>query len=182
MSEISIIDASPERLKEYTRFLQPCYVGAYVSNELGLTEDCFSTEVFNTPDTQQYLRSHLVNSEAQKTYLAIANVGDNEQLIGCITVERLDEETGEIKGFYVAPNLQGTGLGTKLYETALNFLGPRAIVLDTYCHNENPIEIYKHWGFELDTARGEDGYFYRHWPEWPDDLQAKCLYMRKPGS
>lgn len=38
--------------------------------------------------------------------------------------------------------------------------------------------MYKNWGWEQDTSRGENGYFYRHWEEWPEALQAKCMYMR----
>jgi len=38
--------------------------------------------------------------------------------------------------------------------------------------------MYERWGWKLDTTRGEKGYFYRHWPEWPEGLQAKCQYMR----
>jgi ribosomal protein S18 acetylase RimI-like enzyme len=98
----------------------------------------------------------------------------DEKLVGSITIiER--EKDYELRGFYIATKYQGKGIGKKLWELALDFAKEKNITLDIYAHNTKTIEIYKKWGFKVDTARGE---FYRHWPEWPEGLRAKSIYMR----
>ena len=167
--------ATPADLAQYTNLLQVTYESAYVNNEIGLTASCFSKEVFASDDTQRYLKSHLVNTDKQKTWLAFFG----NKLVGSITVVIKNKDEAELTGFYVLPKYQGKGIGKKLYSLATDFVGNRDLTLDIYVHNVKTIRIYKKWGWKLDTTRGNNGYFYRHWPEWPKGLRAKCMYMRK---
>jgi ribosomal protein S18 acetylase RimI-like enzyme len=80
-----------------------------------------------------------------------------------------------LRGFYVHPEFQGKGIGKRLWHLARRFAKQKDITCDIYTHNVKTIELYKTWGFVIDEKRGK---FYRHWPEWPEGLQAKCLYMR----
>lgn len=166
--------AKAEDLAQYTSLLQQTYEYAYTNEGLGLTADCFSPEIFSSKDTQDYLKSHLIVSNVQNTWLAT----ENDMLIGSITCIIKSDDEAEITGFYVHPKFQGKGIGKKLYEKALEFAGNRDLLLDIYCHNTKTIELYEKWGWVLDTSRGDKGYFYRHWSEWPEGLQAKCMYMR----
>jgi ribosomal protein S18 acetylase RimI-like enzyme len=96
------------------------------------------------------------------------------QLVGSISIiER--EIDYELRGFYVATEYQNHGIGKKLWNKALTFAKNKDITLDIYEHNTKTIAMYKKWGFAIDSARG---IFYRHWPEWPEGVQAKCFYMR----
>ncbi len=160
-------------LKEYTSLLQRTYEIAYTDDSIGLTKECFSKEVFNTKDTQKYLKSNLVVNDDQKALVAFIGA----QMVGSITIKKKEDDY-EITGFYVAPEHQGKCIGKQLWQRALNSAGRRDIVVDLYVHNKKSIEMYKKWGFKIDETRGENGYFYRHWPEWPEDLKAKCVYMR----
>lgn len=171
---VEIRIAAIDDLAAYTNLLQQTYESAYVDDELGLTKECFSKEVFATEGTQEYLKSHLVDTDNQKTWLAFAGV----TLVGAITCV-VRESEAELTGFYVDPEFQGKGIGKRLYELALKFAGKREVVLDIYAHNRRTIEMYRKWGFELDKSRGDNGYFYRHWDEWPQELQARCMYMRR---
>lgn len=166
--------ASIEDIEQYTDLLQRTYQDAYTNEEIGLTADCFSKEIFYNEDTQRYLKSHLVDTDSQKTWLAF----DAEILVGSVTCIIRNNNEAEITGLYVHPNFQRNGIGKKLYNVALAFSGSRDLVLDIYTHNVKTIEIYKRWGWKLDESRGDRGYFERHWPEWPEGLQAKCMYMR----
>jgi GNAT superfamily N-acetyltransferase len=83
-----------------------------------------------------------------------------------------------LTGFYIHPEFQGKGVGKQLYQLALDFGGRRDLLLDIYTHNHKTISMYKKWGWALDDTQGDKGYFYRHWDEWPKDLQAKCMYMK----
>jgi ribosomal protein S18 acetylase RimI-like enzyme len=166
--------ANPKDIEQYTSLLQQTYQATYVDTAIGLTTDCFSKEVFNSDDTQQYLKAHLVNTATQKTWLAF----DEGKLIGSATCILMDGNEGELTGFYVHPKEQGQGIGRKLYNLVLEFAGGRDLLLDVYVHNVRAIELYKKWGWQIEVNRGDNGYFYRHWKEWPAGLQAKCVYMR----
>ena len=168
--KIKIRPAKKSDLPEYTKLLQQTYQEAYVNEKIGLTRECFSEETFNTPDTQKYLASNLLVNDKQKCWLAFID----SELTGSISIiER--EKDYELRGFYVTVLYQGKGIGRQLWNLALNFAKNKDITLDIYAHSIKTIEIYKKWGFEIDAKKGE---FSRHWPEWPEGLQAKCIYMR----
>ena len=168
--KISIRLAQKSDLAQYTKLLQKTYEDVYPNEAIGLKKEYFSNEIFNTSNNQKYLESNLKVNEKQKCWLAF--VGKN--LAGSITIiER--EKDYELRGFYVATKYQGRGIGKKLWKLALDFVKEKDITLDIYAHNAKTIEIYRKWGFEIDTKRGE---FYRHWPEWPKGVKAKYVYMR----
>jgi ribosomal protein S18 acetylase RimI-like enzyme len=171
--KITVREAKPSDLTQYTDLLQRTYQLAYTNESIGLTKDCFSKEVFKTQNTQEYLKSKITRSTDHKTRLAIV---DNK-IAGSITLS-YNENFCELSGFYVLPEFQGKGIGSRLFKLAIERSNNTPITLDTYAHNIKTIEIYKRWGFEIDQTKEP---FYRHWPEWPEDLQAKCIYMiRKP--
>jgi len=168
--EIIIRLATKSDLPQYTELLQKTYENAYTDESIDLKKEYFSKEIFNTQNTQEYLASNLEVNEKQKCWLAF----DDQKLVGSITIiER--EKDYELRGFYVAPEYQGKGVGKNLWELALDFTKEKDITLDIYAHNIKTIELYKKWGFEIDIKRGE---FFRHWPEWPEGVKAKSIYMR----
>ncbi len=172
--DITIRTATTADLAPYTRLLQQTYEHAYADATIGLTADCFSPAVFASKDTQEYLQYHLIDTDMQRTWLAL----EKDRLIGAITCIIRNDQEAELTGFYVHPSFQGRGIGKKLYQQALEFARDRDLVLDVYCHNTKTIDLYTQWGWVLDTSRGDHGYFFRHWPQWPEGLQAKCMYMK----
>lgn len=172
--EISIRFARKSDIKAYTDLLQKTYQITYTNEKLGLTKACFSRKVFSTPDTQKYLRSNLVINRKQKTWLAFLG----SKLVGSITAVNKGKEC-ETRGFYVARKYQGRGIGKRLWRYAENFAAGKDIVLELYAHNHKTISMYKKWGFRIDKKKGV---VYTHWPEWPEGLRAKRLYMRSPSN
>jgi len=167
---VSIRLSRKSDIRQYTKLLQRTYQDAYTSEKLGLTKDCFSMKVFSTPDTQKYLKSSLIINKKQKTWLAFIG----KKLVGSITMTESGKEF-ELRGFYVSPQHQGKGIGKQLWILAKDFAKRKDIILDIYAHNKRTISMYKKWGFVIDRKKGV---FYRHWPEWPEGLKAKCIYMR----
>ena len=157
-------------LVAYTDMLQRTYERSYPNPGTRLTKKCFSKAVFASEDTQNYLRSNLRRRPLQKTWVATLD----GSLVGSVTVE---ESAGEcdVRGFYVAPEYQGLGIGRCLWEKLLAFAGNRAIRLDTYAHKNKTIAMYKKWGFVVDTKKASA---WSHWPEWPKGVRAKRIYMR----
>jgi ribosomal protein S18 acetylase RimI-like enzyme len=168
--QINIRLARKSDLSEYTNLLQKTYQDAYPNEEIGLAKEYFSKEIFNTSDTQKYLASNLLVNDMQRCWLAFIG----PELVGSISIiER--EKDYELRGFYVATQYQNKGIGKKLWTHVLEFAKNKDITCEVYAHNTKTIEIYKKWGFEIDKARGT---FYRHWPEWPEGVQSKSIYMR----
>ncbi len=59
---------------------------------------------------------------------------DGERPCGCVGVRPIDVEKAELKRLFVRPGLQGSGVGGKLFESAMaatQKLGYRSILLDT---------------------------------------------------
>ena len=168
--KIKIQPARKNDLSEYTKLLQKTYQDTYTDENLGLTKECFSEEIFNTPDTQKHLASNLINNAKQKCWLAFIGSG----LVGSVTIIERGHDY-ELRGFYVTTEHHGKGIGRKLWNHVLSFARGKDITCDIYAHNTKTIELYKKWGFEIDIKRGE---FSRHWPEWPEGVIAKAIYMR----
>lgn len=168
--DITIRLSRPDDIAGYTALLQETYADAYVKPELGLTSSCFSREVFMSPDTQNYLASNLLQSDKQKTWLAFSG----KTLVGSVTVMRRDTDC-EMRGFYVKPDFQGKGIGKQLWKLAKAYAGRMDITCDIYAHNTKTIALYRRWGFVQDRERGD---FFRHWPEWPEGVRARSIYMR----
>lgn len=138
--KVNIRLAQKSDLLQYTDLLQKTYQDAYTDETIGLKKEYFSKEIFNTQNTQEYLESNLKVDERQKCWLAFVD----EKLAGSITIiER--EKDYEIRGFYVATDYQGKGIGKKLWGLALDFAKEKDITLDIYAHNIKTIEIYKKW-------------------------------------
>ena len=165
--------ATIDDLPQYTQLMIKTYQQAYISEELGITADYFSDEMFKNEDTQNYFKSHLVNTDKQKTWLALKN----GEVIGALTIIINNEDEAELTGFYVKPDSQKQGIGKSLYQLGSKFAGDRSILLDSYVHNKT-IDVYKKWGFETDRTRGKDGYFTRHWKEWGEKPALDCVYLR----
>jgi RimJ/RimL family protein N-acetyltransferase len=165
--------AKPSDLKNYIDLLQITYEFSYTNPKVGLTKDCFSPKIFNTKKAQKNFKTSLVNSSIQKTWLA----SSGSKLIGSATCKIIDQNNAGFSGFYIHPEFQHHGIGKKLYQKVLQFSKDKNLLLDTHLDNAKTIKIYKKWGWKVDTFRGDKGYFYCHWSEWPDDLQIKCVYL-----
>jgi GNAT superfamily N-acetyltransferase len=85
--------------------------------------------------------------------------------IGCGGVQRIDEETGEIKRMWIHPEWRGLGLGVRLLgrlEAIAAELGRSRVVLDT---NESLVEavaMYERAGYRP-IARYNDNPYAHHW-------------------
>src|ERR1035437_9684889 len=75
--------AKESDLPAYTKLLQKTYQDTYMDESIGLTKECFSEEIFNTEDTQKYLRSKLIINETQKTWFVFVG----RDLSGSISIE-----------------------------------------------------------------------------------------------
>ena len=78
--------------------------------------------------------------------------------VGCGAVRLLDDETGELKRMYVAPELRGRGLGRRLVaalEAEALTLGARRLVLETGVRQTRALALYRNTGFRAIPLYGE---------------------------
>lgn len=168
--DVRIRPAEKSDLSEYTKLLQKTFQDAYTDEKIGLKKEYFSKKVFGSTRIKKYLTESLEINDRQKCWLAFVG----SKMVGSITIiERKDDY--ELRGFYVATEYQGKGIGKKLWQLTRDFAKDKDMTCDIYEHNVKSIEVYKKWGFIIDKEKGE---FYRHWDEWQKGIKAKCIYMR----
>lgn len=82
------------------------------------------------------------------------------------------DDAGEIclRRLYLLPEAQGTGLGTRLLEEALERLGPRPAWLEVEASNREALGFYATRGFSMQETRATCG----------GSDQASALVMRRP--
>ncbi|WP_096200157.1 GNAT family N-acetyltransferase [Bacillus sp. FJAT-45350] len=76
----------------------------------------------------------------------------SEKQSGSVSIKKVNDTTAQLGLFLVEPNVQGTGYGQKLVETAINFSkekGFESIILWTNSELKSARRIYERVGFEL---------------------------------
>lgn len=75
---------------------------------------------------------------------------DDDDVVGCVGVRPIDDETAEMKRLFVRPLGRGLGLGRTLAEAAIRFAtetGYSRIRLDTLPQMQRAQELYRTLGF-----------------------------------
>lgn len=78
--------------------------------------------------------------------------------VGCGALRLIDDETGELKRMYVAPDQRGRGLGRRLVaalEAEARARGARRLVLETGIRQHAAIALYERSGFARIPLYGE---------------------------
>jgi DNA-binding MarR family transcriptional regulator/GNAT superfamily N-acetyltransferase len=85
--------------------------------------------------------------------------------VGCGGLQRIDDETGEIKRMWIDPHWRGLGLGARLLahlEVVARMLGRARVVLDTNATLVEAITMYQRAGYRA-IERYNDNPYAQHW-------------------
>lgn len=113
--------------------------------EYGITEQDILSKDWDSPD--RIARWQKTITEGGDTNrLWIAKEGEN--IVGsCSASKGIDQN--QIRAIYVLPDYQGKGIGKKLMERAVDWLGDeKDIMLEVAKYNTDAIDFYKRVGFE----------------------------------
>jgi ribosomal protein S18 acetylase RimI-like enzyme len=150
-SNYKIVEASVDWADRFREFCRQVYQKSYPRPELGITKDLFSKEIFASPRIKSYFTYKCTPTAEQKCWLALDAEG---VILGVVAAHRYNEYC-EMQSFYVSPECQGQGIGHALYEKVLEFAGKLPIQVDVVEYMQTTIDMYKHWGFEVDTNKGK---------------------------
>lgn len=173
----SIIEGSPDWADTCREFCRQAYKAAYVRSELGITEELFTEDIFASPRVVQYYKDLCQFKVDHKTWLA---VDDERNLIGMV-VAQLADDYCEMRAFYVRSDLKGHGIGHDLYQKVLEFAAGKQIQVDVIEYMQETIDMYKHWGFEIEEQKGKLVYPIIEWPEAARQAY-QAIYMIKPAT
>jgi ribosomal protein S18 acetylase RimI-like enzyme len=93
------------------------------------------------------------------------------KVVGCVMIQRIDENTCEMKRMFVGPEGRGLGLGRRLAENIIRVAAERGyafIQLDTGRNHDEALSLYRSLGFE------EIPPYY----EAPPELKNHLIFMR----
>ena len=99
--------------------------------------------------TSQWHKPELLVSQIQDPNVYFGVAKDQNQIVGLVTIRRIDENVLMMFRLYIHPTYQRKGIGTKLMEEALKiFKGCRKLKIEVEEQNIKGISFYKKMGFK----------------------------------
>jgi GNAT superfamily N-acetyltransferase len=149
---IKVTGAITEDVYGIRRVQRLTWLETYPNEELGITREDVASR-FVLDDTEEGKKK----MEERKKRLADPNAPtwvakDGDEVIGFCIASKGDEN--RVGAIYLLPEYQGQGIGRKLMETALSWLGDeKDIYIDVASYNHKAIRFYEKFGF---TPSGRD--------------------------
>jgi ribosomal protein S18 acetylase RimI-like enzyme len=147
MMEIQIRSAVPDDEPNIRQVQRLTWLDTYPNEAAGITRaDIQAMFDESTPEIQrrrEVLRN-VINTGPQRHFWVAENGTD---IVGMCHA-RKDEEIRHIQALYVLPQYQGQGIGKRLMQAALEWLGTdQPVTLNVAAYNSNAIAFYKLLGF-----------------------------------
>lgn len=151
-SNFIIEDAKPEDVEKMRNISRNAWLEIYPNEIYGITrEDIEAIDWFNPEELEK--RRRKIREEKGDTHAWVLK-DDKGNVVGFCKVSKDGHKTDttkqrEIDAMYVVKEFHGKGLGKKLMEKALEWLGTDGdIRLEVVSYNTNAINFYKKFGFQ----------------------------------
>jgi ribosomal protein S18 acetylase RimI-like enzyme len=144
--------ALPEDAEAVSELLHVTWMATYPNAEAGITEEDIRlrTEGEKGERIPQNIQNWRENIESNDGSRAVFVARQDSQVVG-MSASGISASNGKrrLYALYVLPETQGKGVGSKLMEKALDWLGEEQdIYLAVASYNQNAIGFYKRFGFE----------------------------------
>lgn len=150
--DFRIEDARPEDVERIRAIAKDAWVEIYPNETHDISqEDIEAIDWFNEAELEKRRKKIREGKQDSHTWVLKDDKGN---VVGFCKVSKDGHKTGEegqreIDAMYLVPELQGKGLGKKLMEKALEWLGADGdIRLEVVSYNNNAINFYKRFGFQ----------------------------------
>ena len=157
---IEIVPATPDNAEIICDIRDKAWIDAYPNSELGITPQDIEINAKGlhgefVPRRIAYLKEKLTTPNRPDGATFVAK--SNGYVVGFVDPS-IEDGKRRIGAIYVTPEAQGTGIGSKLMQQALQWHGRNDdIFLEVVTYNQNAIDFYKRFGFEqTDTVVPEE--------------------------
>ena len=142
-SVIEIRDAKPEDAQDIAAIQKAGWLATYVNTEKGITKEDIITKDFESQERIARWEEGIKNPEGRRMFI----VKKDGKVVGFCTAGK-ETNINRLLSLYVLPEVHGHGLGSRLMQEALQWLGDeKDIVLDVVSYNQNAINFYEKHGF-----------------------------------
>lgn len=143
LKDCNVTIASPQDAKGIAEVQKEGWLTTYVNSDYGVTEEDILSKDF---DGDARVSRWAESIAAQDTKTWVAKEGD--KIIGFCLVKN-GEDTNHIGALYVLSSARGSGVGSKLMDQALDYLGSeKPIELEVATYNHKAIAFYEKFGFK----------------------------------
>jgi ribosomal protein S18 acetylase RimI-like enzyme len=158
LKDIRIIFAKPSDLKEIVNFMQPMYAATY-PNDRGIEREMFENNTFRE-HLSNYLEEKLLEPDC-----CLLTARLSGEIVGTIGLAAHPDNLNqaELWGFYVASNLQGKGIGRRLWAELMRQIKTKnysSLILNVAKDTPNSLRFYKRNNFVIIDEIEKD------WPSW----------------
>ncbi len=173
--DFRIEDAEPQDVEALRTIVKDSWMRVYPNEEQNITvDDISSIDWYNEEGLEKRRKEIALHADGVHTWV-LKNSEDT--VMGFCKVTKTDDKR-EIEAIYVVKELEGKGMGKKLLQKALDWLGTeRDIQLKVVAYNSHAIGFYKKFGFqETESSVSYEGTKLAHGKEIPR------IEMVKPGN
>ena len=149
MRSIAIREALPDDAEAMRDVQRHTWIATYPNEAYGITKEDIEARFREDPETVRERRERGRQSVCTAPFHSwVAREG--RALIGFCIVKQDDHEN-LLQALYVLPDFQSQGVGKRLLQTALDWLGSKKeVVLNVASYNEKAIAFYRAFGFVPD--------------------------------
>jgi ribosomal protein S18 acetylase RimI-like enzyme len=154
-----IEDAKPEDVEAIRAIVIDAWLDIYPNEKYGITPEDIAAIDWHKPDEKR--RQEIIVGK-DDTHIWVLK-DDKDNIVGFCKASKDGNKTDtegqrEIDAMYVTKELQGKGLGKKLMQKAMEWLGTGGdIRLEVVSYNTNAINFYKGFGFQETTNPVSEG-------------------------
>lgn len=136
--------AKPEDAVSLNKIREATWLDTYPNEEYGLSLKDLKTKDFFNPDAIESWKESIRNQGDESRYWLISVDGEDV----AFAIAKKGKEVNELSAIYVHPNYQKRGLGSKIMEKILDFLGTeKAIEVEVVSYNLRTRKFYEKYGF-----------------------------------